>query len=79
MRYTHICCFVAVEASVHVIYLPIFVHVANMGPTWALSAPDGPHVGPMNLTIRDVKIILDTYLLSIEVSFKPLKCKQAKF
>ena len=25
---------------------------ANMGPTWVLSAPDGPHVGPMHLTIR---------------------------
>ena len=25
---------------------------ANMGPTWVLSAPDGPHVGPMNLAIR---------------------------
>ena len=25
------------------------VHGANMGPTWALSAPIGPHVGPMNL------------------------------
>ena len=24
----------------------------NMGPTWVLSAPDGPHVGPMNLAIR---------------------------
>ena len=23
-----------------------------MGPTWALSAPDGPHVGPMNLAIK---------------------------
>ena len=22
-----------------------------MGPTWALSTPDGPHVGPMNLAI----------------------------
>ena len=22
-----------------------------MGPTWVLSAPDGPHVGPMNLAI----------------------------
>ena len=30
------------------------VHDANMGPTWDLSAPDGPHVGPMNLAIRDV-------------------------
>ena len=23
-----------------------------MGPTWVLSAPDGPHVGPMNLAVR---------------------------
>ena len=23
-----------------------------MGPTWVLSAPDGPHVGPMNLAMR---------------------------
>ena len=29
------------------------VHVANMGPTWVLSAPDGPRVGPMNFVIRD--------------------------
>ena len=28
------------------------VHGANMGPTWVLSAPDGPHAGPMNLGIR---------------------------
>ena len=28
------------------------VHGAKMGPTWVLSAPDGPHVGPMNLAIR---------------------------
>ena len=28
-------------------------HGTNMGPTWGLSAPDGPHVGPMNLAIRD--------------------------
>ena len=27
------------------------VHGANMGSTWALSAPDGPHVGHMNLVI----------------------------
>ena len=32
------------------------VHGANMGPTWVLSAPDGPHVGPMNLAISDVII-----------------------
>ena len=29
------------------------VHEANMGHTWVLSAPAGPHVGPMNLAIRD--------------------------
>ena len=28
------------------------VHGTNMGSTWVLSAPDGPHVGPMNLAIR---------------------------
>ena len=29
------------------------IHGANMGPTWVLSASDGPHVGHMNLAIRD--------------------------
>ena len=28
------------------------VHGANIWPTWVLSAPDGPHVGPMSLDIR---------------------------
>ena len=28
------------------------VHGANMGPTWVLSAPEGPHVGRMNLALR---------------------------
>ena len=32
------------------------VHGANMGPTWVLSAPDGPHVVPMNLAVRVVVI-----------------------
>ena len=27
------------------------VHTANMGPTWVLSAPGGPHVGLMNLAL----------------------------
>ena len=36
------------------------VHGANMGPTWDLSAPDGPHVGPMNLAIREnISLILN--------------------
>ena len=30
------------------------VHGANMGPTWALSAPDCAHVGPTNPAIRGV-------------------------
>ena len=29
------------------------VHGVNMGPTWVLSAPDWPHVGPMNIAIRE--------------------------
>ena len=33
------------------------VHGANMGPTWVLSAPDGPHVGPMNLAIMVVSLL----------------------
>ena len=28
------------------------VHGTNMGPTWFLSAPDGPNVGLMNLAIK---------------------------
>ena len=34
------------------------VHGAKMGPTWVLSAPDGPHVGPMNLAVRVPKATL---------------------
>ena len=33
------------------IYPDSKVHGTNLGPTWVLSAPDGPHVGPMNLAI----------------------------
>ena len=29
------------------------IHGANIGPTWVLSVPDGPHFGPMNLAIRN--------------------------
>ena len=36
------------------------VHGAHMGPTWVLSAPNGPHVGPMNLAIRDAVYNADT-------------------
>ena len=30
------------------------IHGANMGPTWVLSAPVEPQVGPMNFAIREV-------------------------
>ena len=36
------------------------VHGVNMGPTWILSAPDGPHDGPMNLAIG-VSLEIPTY------------------
>ena len=35
------------------------VHEAHMGPTWVLSAPDGPHVGPMNHTIWELMWYFD--------------------
>ena len=34
------------------------VHEANMGPTWVLSAREGPQVGPMNLAIRVDAVLL---------------------
>ena len=44
----------------HLVYIPgSKVHGVNMGPTWVLPAPDGLHVGPMNLAIRDLKSIDD--------------------
>ena len=41
------------------------VHGAKMRPTWVLSAPDGPHVGPMNLAIRDGNLYAWKYCLFI--------------
>ena len=37
---------------------PDGVDGAIMGPTWALSAPDGPHVGPMNIVIWAMSLLL---------------------
>ena len=42
----------------HVINPDSKVHGASMGPTWALSAPAGPHVGPMNIAIREALLNL---------------------
>ena len=45
------------------------VHVANMGPTWVLSAPDGPQVVPMNLAIGD------HICVPFLICFIPLNCQ----
>ena len=52
------------------------VHGANMGPTWVLSAPDGPHIGPMNLAISD--IVWANVGLLLAILFR-LQCFKAGF
>ena len=47
-------CMLSRQLNTPIPYPDSKVHGANMGPTGVLSAPDGPHVGPMNLAIRDV-------------------------
>ena len=45
------------EKWVHFISMAIpdsKIHGTNMGPTWDLSAPDGPHAGSINFAIWDV-------------------------
>ena len=37
------------------------VHGANMGPTWVLSAPDGPHIGPRNLALSEGSLIASSW------------------
>ena len=46
------------------------VHGANMGPTWVLSAPGGPHVGLMNLAIweRPMALVCHSLLFSAVVN-----------
>ena len=39
------------------------VHGDNVGPTWVLSALDGPHVVPMNLAIRVVVVSKGLFVL----------------
>ena len=47
------------------------VHGANMGPTWALASPGGPHVGPMklatwgtNIQYLDISVRTKLYVVS---------------
>ena len=46
------------------VYSDTKVHGANMGPSWVLSAPDGPHFGPINFAIR---VALSGYIYVIVV------------
>ena len=46
-QHCHFQCCMSLEA-VLVVTSTAVVHGANMGLTWVLSAPDEPHVGPMN-------------------------------
>ena len=64
-----------VEAS-ECIYPDCKIHGPSMGPTWVLSAPDGPHVGPMNLAIRvymsaNWVSIGKMHLKTVSVAFRP--------
>ena len=45
--------FTYTESILRLVNMPRYnnVHGANIGPTWVVSAPDVPHVGPMNLAI----------------------------
>ena len=56
-----------------IVYPDSKVHGANMGPTWALSAPGGPHVRPMNLVIRDGTVVTERQRQSINQTLKSRK------
>ena len=48
------------------------VHGAKMGPIWVLSAPDGPHVRPMNLDIWEyicclVGVVLSRIIVRVQL------------
>ena len=51
-------CMVINDIMYHIVWISMNnpdskVHGANMGPSWVLSAPTGPHVGPMNFVIGE--------------------------
>ena len=45
------------------------VRGVNMGPTWVLSAPDGPHVGPMNFAIWVCQEIENTMVYFTNIAY----------
>ena len=46
---------------------------ANMVPTWVLSAPDGPHVGPRNFAIGDITVVHIIFAVSYFLKTKAHK------
>ena len=55
------------------------VHGTNMGPTWVLSAPDGPHVGPMNLALRGTKKVIKIINMAAIISVTDDKLYYPRF
>ena len=53
------------------------VHGANMGPTSVLSAPGGPHGGPINLAIGDVSWLWDFMRAAVN-SWRPREASQCE-
>ena len=58
--------FESINSFTEQVYTDSKVHGANMGSTWVLSAPDGPHVGPMNFAIRVVTVVCLTNISADE-------------
>ena len=49
-----------------------------MGPTWVLSAPDGPHVGPMNLAISVCNGFVVIMILKMTITVMIIICDMSK-
>ena len=55
-------------------------HVTNTGPTWGLSAPRVPYVGPMKLAIRaNNKDWQTNHILEIKFKHLPIIARKAKW
>ena len=48
------------------------VHGANTGPNWVLSAPDGPHVGPMKLLSGYSCVSFAAHCLMVPLRLQPI-------
>ena len=49
------------EIYILIVFFYLQLRGANIGPTWVLSAPAGPHVGSMNLAYLDGYFPLDIF------------------